>query len=47
VGLVEVGLTDADEVARTTVFLGSRANGHITGEALRCDGFFVSAVRRA
>jgi NAD(P)-dependent dehydrogenase (short-subunit alcohol dehydrogenase family) len=40
-------LTDADEVARTAVFLGSRANGHITGEALRCDGFFVSAVRRA
>jgi len=39
-------MTDADEVARTVVFLGSRANGHITGEALRCDGFFVSAVRR-
>jgi 3-oxoacyl-[acyl-carrier protein] reductase len=40
-------LTEADEVARTAVFLGSRANGHITGEALRCDGFYVSAVRRA
>lgn len=39
-------LTEADEVARAAVFLGSRANGHITGEAVRCDGFFVSAVRR-
>jgi len=39
-------LTEADEVARTAVFLGSRANGHVTGEALRCDGFFVSGVRR-
>jgi 3-oxoacyl-[acyl-carrier protein] reductase len=39
-------MTDADEVARTAVFLGSRGNGHITGEALRCDGFYVSSVRR-
>jgi hypothetical protein len=39
-------LRTAGEVARTTVFLGSPANGHISGEALRCDGFFVSAVRR-
>jgi len=39
-------LTEADEVARTAVFLGSRANGHVTGEALRCDGFFVGGVRR-
>jgi 3-oxoacyl-[acyl-carrier protein] reductase len=39
-------LTEADEVARATVFLGSRANGHITGEAIRCDGFYVSGVRR-
>jgi NAD(P)-dependent dehydrogenase (short-subunit alcohol dehydrogenase family) len=39
-------MTDADEVARTAVFLGSPANGHVTGEAIRCDGFFVSAVRR-
>lgn len=39
-------LTEADEVARATVFLGSRANGHITGEAIRCDGFYVAAVRR-
>ncbi len=39
-------LTEADEVARATVFLGSRGNGHITGEALRCDGFYVSGVRR-
>ena len=38
-------MTDAEEVARTAVFLGSRGNGHITGEALRCDGFFVSALR--
>jgi 3-oxoacyl-[acyl-carrier protein] reductase len=40
-------LTEADEVARAAVFLGSRANGHITGEAIRCDGFYVSGVRRA
>lgn len=40
-------LTEADDVARAAVFLGSRANGHITGEALRCDGFFVSGARRA
>jgi NAD(P)-dependent dehydrogenase (short-subunit alcohol dehydrogenase family) len=39
-------LTEADEVARAAVFLGSPANGHITGEAVRCDGFFVSAARR-
>jgi 3-oxoacyl-[acyl-carrier protein] reductase len=39
-------MTEADEVARTAVFLGSPANGHITGESLRCDGFFVSGVRR-
>jgi hypothetical protein len=39
-------MTEADEVARAAVFLGSKANGHITGEALRCDGFFVSGVRR-
>jgi NAD(P)-dependent dehydrogenase (short-subunit alcohol dehydrogenase family) len=39
-------MTEADEVARATVFLASPANGHITGEALRCDGFFVSAQRR-
>jgi 3-oxoacyl-[acyl-carrier protein] reductase len=39
-------LTEAEEVARAAVFLGSRANGHITGEALRCDGFYVSGVRR-
>jgi 3-oxoacyl-[acyl-carrier protein] reductase len=39
-------MTDADEVARAAVFLGSPANGHITGEAVRCDGFFVSGVRR-
>jgi len=38
-------LTEADDVARTA-FLGSRANGHVTGESLRCDGFFVSGVRR-
>ena len=39
-------MTLAEEVARTAVFLGSPANGHVTGEALRCDGFFVSGVRR-
>lgn len=39
-------MTEADEVARAAVFLGSRANGHITGEALRCDGLYVSGVRR-
>jgi 3-oxoacyl-[acyl-carrier protein] reductase len=39
-------LTEADEVARTVVFLASRANGHVTGEALRCDGFFASPPRR-
>jgi 3-oxoacyl-[acyl-carrier protein] reductase len=38
-------LTEADDVARATVFLGSRANGHITGAALRCDGFYVSPHR--
>ncbi|MFT3709140.1 MAG: SDR family oxidoreductase [Archangium sp.] len=35
-------LTEADEVARATVFLGSPANGHISGAAIRCDGFYVS-----
>ena len=39
-------LTEADEVARAAVFLGSPANGHITGEAIRSDGFYVSPVRR-
>jgi NAD(P)-dependent dehydrogenase (short-subunit alcohol dehydrogenase family) len=39
-------LTEADEVARATVFLGSQANGHITGESVRCDGFYVSPLRR-
>jgi NAD(P)-dependent dehydrogenase (short-subunit alcohol dehydrogenase family) len=39
-------MTEADEVARAAVFLASPANGHITGEALRCDGFLVSGVRR-
>jgi NAD(P)-dependent dehydrogenase (short-subunit alcohol dehydrogenase family) len=39
-------LTEADEVARTALFLGSPANGHITGEALRCDGFYISGPRR-
>jgi NAD(P)-dependent dehydrogenase (short-subunit alcohol dehydrogenase family) len=38
-------MTEADEVARAAVFLASPANGHITGEALRCDGFLVSGVR--
>jgi 3-oxoacyl-[acyl-carrier protein] reductase len=40
-------LTEPDEVARATVFLGSRANGHITGEAIRCDGFCVSGVAQS
>jgi 3-oxoacyl-[acyl-carrier protein] reductase len=39
-------MTDADDVARAAVFLASRANGHITGEAIRCDGFFVTPPRR-
>jgi 3-oxoacyl-[acyl-carrier protein] reductase len=39
-------MTSADEVARAAVFLASPANGHITGESVRCDGFFVSGVRR-
>jgi len=39
-------MTEPDEVARAAVFLGSPGNGHITGEALRCDGFFVSAHPR-
>jgi len=39
-------MTAADDVARAVVFLGSQGNGHITGEAIRCDGFYVSPVRR-
>ncbi|MFT3769727.1 MAG: SDR family oxidoreductase [Minicystis sp.] len=39
-------MTEADDVARAAVFLGSLGNGHITGEAVRCDGFYVSPVRR-
>jgi 3-oxoacyl-[acyl-carrier protein] reductase len=38
-------LTRAEEVARAAVFLGSRANGHIHGEAIRADGFFVTPPR--
>lgn len=38
-------MTDVNDVARTAVFLGSPANGHIHGEAIRVDGFFVSPVR--
>jgi 3-oxoacyl-[acyl-carrier protein] reductase len=38
-------LTTADEVARVAVFLGSPANGHINGEAIRADGFFVTPPR--
>jgi len=38
-------MTLADEVARTAVFLGSGANGHVHGEAVRADGFFVSPHR--
>ncbi len=39
-------LTLADEVARAAVFLASPANGHITGESIRVDGFFVTPPRR-
>ena len=38
-------LTLAEEVARAAVFLGSPANGHITGEAIRVDGVFVTPPR--
>jgi 3-oxoacyl-[acyl-carrier protein] reductase len=38
-------LTLAEEVARVAVFLGSRANGHVTGEAIRADGLFVTPPR--
>ncbi len=38
-------LTLAEEVARAAVFLGSRANGHVQGEAIRVDGFFVTPPR--
>lgn len=38
-------LTLAEEVARATVLLGSRANGHVHGEAIRVDGFFVTPPR--
>lgn len=38
-------MTTADEVARAIVFLSSRANGHIQGEAIRADGFFVTPPR--
>jgi 3-oxoacyl-[acyl-carrier protein] reductase len=38
-------LTEADEVARVIVFLGSPANGHINGELVRADGLFVTPPR--
>lgn len=38
-------LTEEDEVARAAVFLGSPGNGHITGEAIRVDGLFVTPPR--
>ena len=44
-GAVTGRMTEADEVARLAVFLASPANGHVTGEAVRCDGFFLSPHR--
>jgi 3-oxoacyl-[acyl-carrier protein] reductase len=38
-------LTGAEEIARAVVYLGSRANGHVHGEAIRVDGLFVTPPR--
>jgi 3-oxoacyl-[acyl-carrier protein] reductase len=35
-------LTDPDDVANVIVFLCSRANGNVTGEAIRADGHFLA-----
>ncbi|MBC6462150.1 SDR family NAD(P)-dependent oxidoreductase [Actinomadura sp. HBU206391] len=36
-------LTEAEEVAALIVYLGSAANGHVTGELIRADGHFLVA----
>jgi NAD(P)-dependent dehydrogenase (short-subunit alcohol dehydrogenase family) len=38
-------LTKAEEVANAALYLASAANGHITGESLRCDGFITNPAR--
>ena len=35
-------LTRPEDVASLVVYLGSRANGHVTGEAIRVDGHFLA-----